>query len=476
MIYALLVLAGLVVGGLVGWFVALSTSAKRSQVNLENAQQRANAAESKSSALEGTLAELRRQNESAAGDFDILRSNLLNEQSTRVQAETRLTETMQRLEEEKKLLEEARTKLTDAFKAVAGDTLSTSTSEFLKLAKETFDKILTEAKGDLGKRQEAINGLVKPLSDSLGKFDEHLRLMENARLESYKGLTEQVKALSTSQQQLQKETGNLVTALRKPEVRGRWGEMTLRRVVELAGMSEHCDFCEQVSTNTEEGRVRPDLVIYLPSDREIVVDSKVPLDAYLDANSSDNEEARKSALNRHAKHIRDHMNGLADKKYWTQFTKSPDFVVMFIPGDSFFGAAVDVDPTLIEDALQRHIVIATPATLIALIRAVAYGWRQELITKNAQEISDLGKQLYERMRILAEHISDVGGGLERANSAYNKAASSLESRVLPAARRFKDLGAATGEEITFLQNIQGNPRQINSQELTKPLPEDKPGQ
>ncbi len=467
MIYVLSALAGLIVGGCIAWLLASARVTKKSAARLDESERRASTAEGKSSAFEGMVEELRQQSKRAAEDFDKLRASLATEQSARVTAETQLTETIKRLGEEKQLLEEAKSKLIDTFKAVAGDTLNSTTTEFLKLAKETFDKVLAEAKGDLGIRQEAINGLVKPLSDSLKQFDEHVRAIEKTRQEGYTGLTEQVKALSATQQQLQKETGNLVTALRKPEVRGRWGEITLRRVVELAGMSDHCDFCEQVSADAEEGKVRPDLIVYLPADRQIVIDSKCPLDAYLDANSAVSEEKRKEAMDRHAKHVRVHMNGLADKQYWAQFSKAPEFVVMFIPGDSFFGAAVDADHALIEDALQRHVLLATPTTLIALIRTVAYGWRQEQIARNAQEISELGKQLYDRMKILAQHIADVGKGLDKANTAYNGAASSLESRVLPSARRFKDLGAASGEEIPLLQQVQVTPRSLTTPELIR---------
>ena len=447
MIYALLILAGLVVGGGIGWLIASLLNAK------------------KGTALGAVVAELRRQTGSAANDFETLRVKLSDEQAARVKAETQLAETNKLLAEEKKLLEEAKSKLTDAFKAIAGDALTSSTTEFLKLAKETFDKVLTEAKGDLGTRQEAIKGLVKPLSESLTKFDEHLRVVEKARQESYTGLTEQVKTLSSANQQLQKETGNLVTALRRPEVRGRWGEMTLRRVVELAGLSAHCDFCEQVSMDTEEGRMRPDLIVNLPTGRQIIVDSKVPLDAYLDANAADSEEKRREALERHAKHIRNHINGLADKRYWAQFPEAPDFVVMFIPGESFFDSAVNIDPALIEDASLKNVMLTTPITLIALMKTVAYGWRQEQMAQNTREISELGRELYDRMRKLAQYISDIGKELDRTTTAYNRAASSLETRVLPQARRFKDLGAATGEEIPALQSVQGTPRLITSPEL-----------
>ena len=460
MIYALCVVAGLVVGGILAWLISANRVRKELSIKLEESERRANTAEGRASTLDGTVAELRSESQKAATDFETLRSKLETEHGARVRAETQLSETVQRRAEEKKLLDEAKSKLTDTFKAVAGDTLDNSTTAFLKLAKETFEKVLTEARGDLGKRQEAIDGLVKPLSESLQKFDEHIRGLEKSRQEAYTSIEGYLKTLTISHEQLQKETANLVTALRSPQVRGRWGELTLKRVVELAGMSDHCDFTEQVTVASEMGRLRPDLIVHLPGEREIVVDSKVALDAFLDAVASTSEEQRNNALGRHAAQIRTHMSALAGKAYWEQFPKAPEFVVMFIPGESFFAAAADADRRLIEDALDKRVVLATPATLIALIRAVAYGWRQEQIAKNAQEISDLGKQLYERMRILAEYMTDVGKGLEKANTAYNSAVGSMEARVLPAARRFKDLGAAPGAEIPLIQPIETTPRAL----------------
>ncbi|MBP6875766.1 MAG: DNA recombination protein RmuC [Candidatus Eisenbacteria bacterium] len=476
MIYALCVLAGLAIGAFVAWLLASARVSKSLTDKIEELTSRANMAESRTSGLEGAIGELRVQNQRASEDSQKLREQLAQENSARVRSETQLAETVLRLEEETKLLDDARAKFTDTFKALAGDTLNDSTTTFLKLAKETLEKVLTDAKGDLGQRQEAIQGMVKPLSESVTKFEEHVRAIEKDRQEAYSGLTEQVRGLSASQQQLQKETANLVTALRKPQVRGRWGEMTLRRVVELAGMSDHCDFAEQVTSNTEEGRLRPDLVVRLPAEREIVVDSKVPLEAYLEAVEAGSDEALRDAMKRHAVQVRNHMNALADKRYWAQFTRTPEFVVMFIPGESFFGAAVDADRSLIEDGLEKRVVVATPTTLIALLRAVAYGWRQEQVARNAQEISELGRQLYERMRILAEHIGDIGKGLEKANAAYNSAVGSMEARVLPAARRFKDLGAAPGAEIPLVEPVDIAPRTLIALEVAGGDSESDPGE
>ena len=366
-------------------------------------------------------------------------------------AEARRDETVKSLHEQKDLLAQARQELTEAFRALSGDALKSNNEAFLTLAKTSFERVQAEAKGDLAQRQQAITDLVKPLQESLTRYEGQLHQMERVRQSAYGGLDQHL-------QRLQQETGNLVKALRAPSVRGRWGEITLRRVAELSGMVAHCDLVEQPSVETEEGRSRPDMVVQLPAGRQIVVDAKAVLSAYLEANDTQDEAQRIDRLRRHAAQVRSRMDELSTKAYWNQFPQAPEFVVLFLPGEHFLGAALEQDPALIEEGFARRVILATPTTLIALLHAVAYGWRQEQLSEHAQQAGLLGKELYDRMAVLVEHLDDVGQALARSVQAYNKAVGSIEARILPAARKFKELGIASDKDVAQLEPIESVPR------------------
>jgi DNA recombination protein RmuC len=359
------------------------------------------------------------------------------------------------------LVTQASEELRNAFKAMASDALKSNNLSFLVLAKESLERFQSEARGDLESRQKAVAEMVGPVRESLNKVDEKIQQLEVARGDAYGELRAQVQSLITTQKELQSETGNLVRALRTPNVRGRWGEIQLRRVVEIAGMLSYCDFTEQESVTTETGRLRPDLVVKLPGGKHVVVDAKTPLQAFLDAFETNDEEARRACLANHARQVRDHMNTLSGKKYWEQFEATPEFVVMFLPGETFFSAALEQDSGLIEHGVLNRVIPASPTTLIALLKAINYGWNQEKLARNAQQISALGKELHERLRLLAGHIAAVGTGLDRAVECYNKAVGSLESRVLVSARKFAELGASVAEDIPELAPIETTSRALS---------------
>ncbi|MGB8521407.1 MAG: DNA recombination protein RmuC [Candidatus Acidiferrales bacterium] len=402
-------------------------------------------------------------------DISSLRDRLKTEGEMRIAAETHLQEAKTSFEEQRRLLDDARQKLSETFSALSADALSRNNDAFLSLAKGSFETIEARATGDLETRQKAIEGLVNPLKETLGRYEKQISEMENARQNAYGSLHEQVENLITTNHDLQKETGNLVTALRSPQVRGRWGEMTLRRVAELAGMSSHCDFNEQETLENEAARQRPDMIVNLPGSRRIVVDAKVPLQAFLDASSASTEQEKKAHTLRHSQIVRTHLNQLAAKNYWDQFEQAPEIVILFLPGESFLSPALQQDPRLLEDGVEKHVMLATPSTLIALLTSIAYGWRQDSAAKNAQAIGELGKQIYDRIRTFASHYASVGSALHKAVDSYNKATGSLENRVLPSARKFRELGATTGDEIIEVDPIDELPRALNALELISNL-------
>jgi DNA recombination protein RmuC len=415
---------GLVLGGIAAW---LAAEAKNKGILAELRTQ--------IGALQTTL-------ESRERDLGALQQELRKEGEERAKAQAQL-----------KALQDAEQNLANAFDALADKALKSNNQAFLELAKSTFETIQAQGKGDLETRQKAIDGVVGPLKESLGRYEYQIQEIEKSRQIAYGSLGKQLS-------DLQGVTQSLDVALRTPQGRGSWGELTLHRVAELAGMSAHCVITEQETLKGEAGRQRPDMIVNLPGGRRIAIDSKAPTQAYREAVSASTDEERNAHLARHSQHVRSHMNQLSARNYWEQLDEGTDFVVLFLPGESFFGAALEQDKTLIEDAMEKGVVLASPITLIALLRAVAYGWRQEQATKNAQEISALGKELYDRIGKFVEHFEAVGAGLKKAVETYNQAAGSLERRVMVSARKFPELGAASGEEMPEVEPIDETPRSL----------------
>ena len=356
------------------------------------------------------------------------------------------------------LLEEAKVNLQDSFKALSSEALSKNNESFLNLAKATLEKYQEGAKGDLEKRQQAINKTVEPVGEALKLFNDRVSKIEERRTETDAGLREKLKQLAESQLQLSRTTSSLVQALRAPQVRGQWGELQLRRTVEMAGMINYCDFEEQSAVETEEGqRQRPDMLIRLPNERRVIVDSKVPLAAYLDALESDDPDVQTQRMQTHARHLREHIKSLSAKSYWTQFEDTPEFVVLFIPNEAIFSAALEQDPSLIELGVSNKVILATPTTLIALLKAIAYGWQQDAIAREAKEISALGKELYERIGVIAGYLSKLGKNLGQTVDQYNKTVSSVETRLLSTARKFQALDSVSADEGAEVKAIEKKP-------------------
>jgi len=448
--YVLIAVISVVIGAGAAALLARRKVRTLEQQRVEESQRRV-AAEERSSRvpeLESQIAALQAETSAAKAEISSL--------------STKLAEQEKASKEKLALLDEARQRLSDAFKALSAEALKINSTQFLELAKTNLDKYQEGAKSELEKRQKAIDELVKPLKESLTKVDDKMGKIEKERSAGFATLTEQIKSLASSEDRLKKETANLVTALRRPTVRGRWGEIQLKRVVEIAGMVEYCDFTTQESAATGAGRIRPDMIVRLPSDRMVVVDAKTPLEGYLQSLEAPDETVRAEKLKQHARAVHTHIQNLSAKAYWDQFAQAPEFVVLFLPGEMFFSAALEQEPRLIEMGVEQKVIVSTPTTLIALLRAVSYGWQQQRVAENAQAISDLGRELYERIRILVGYFDDIGKNLDRAADAYNKAVGSMETRVLVTARKFKELGAATGPDLDVPRTVESRARTLQT--------------
>ncbi|PAW85366.1 MAG: DNA recombination protein RmuC [Opitutia bacterium Tous-C10FEB] len=424
MVTALLCLA---FGGALGWFIAQARAAATNE-------------RARLLTLDLEAARLR------LTDLETKKSKIENELSAERAAAT----------EKIGALTDAHERLTNSFKALSADALRSNNQSFLELARETFGKLHQQSADDLGKRQQAIDSLVKPLKESLEKVDAKIGEIEKARAGAYSELSTQLKSLGSAQISLQAEAAKLTTALRSTTTAGTWGELQLRRVVELSGMSSYCDFTEQQTS----GGFRPDLIVRLPGGQQVVIDAKAPNDAYREAVNSSDDQVRSAKLAEHAAKVRGHIDALGAKDYWAQFQPSPEFVVLFLPGDQFLAGALQGDPNLIDRAISKKVLLATPATLIALLKAAAYGWRQEAVSKNADEIADLGRQLYDRIKGFAEHLEKVGRSLETASKSYNSAVGAYEGTLLPGSRKFLELGAKGVKEIIEPSLIETTPREI----------------
>lgn len=380
----------------------------------------------------------------------------------RARSQRTITELETTLKMERQSAKEKLAEVEKIFTALSSQALQDNSKAFLQLAQETLKRFHVQAKGELDQKEKAVEHLVNPIREALEKTEQQIRRMENERREAYGALHKHLESLNQTQRMLHGETRNLVQALRRPEVRGRWGEMTLKRLAELAGMVEYCDFFEQPQVVGDEGRLRPDMIVRMPNGREVVVDAKTPLDAYLSAVEAPDDETRKKYLEQHARNVRTRIRELAAKAYWVQFKRAPDFVVLFIPGEQFLGAALDIDHDMLEDALRQRVILTTPTSFVALLRAVAYGWRQEALTANAEQIREIGEDLYNRLTTFSEHLSRLGRSLDSAVTQYNRSVGSFQAKVLPGARKFSELGVSEAKPVEEPEQIEKGLRELES--------------
>jgi len=455
-------IAGFVIGTAVTWI--LMASQLRAQAKIDAEKVRSSQARQK---------EVSEKVESLQSELKDLKASEAALLKTQAELKVRMEEERKAAAEKQALLDKAEARFVDTFKALSADALKSTQDQFLVLANNHLKAQQQEAKNDLLKRQTAVEQMVKPLSETLEKVKQQIVESEKTREGNHAALKQQILHITESNKGLQDATQKLVKALRQPHGRGQWGEMQLRRVVEMAGMQEHCDFETQTTTTTDEGkRLRPDLIVKLPGGQQIVVDSKAPMDAYLDAIETDDDTVRDAALARHAAQVRTHIQQLGSKNYQQQFESTPEFVVLFLPSEAFFSAALSQDSSLIEKGVNQGVILATPTTLIALLRAVAFGWRQEALTQNAREISEIGQELYSRLGSFAGHVQKLGRSLKTAVADYNKTVGSFESRIVSGARKFELLGAAPDSaSIPESEGIESIPRELRSSLV---VPEEEP--
>lgn len=412
--------------------------------------------------LENENKELRSQNSELKSELTQQQSKIIGLTEARSKLETEIEQTKKHFNEQLTFVESAKEKLLENFKSLSLDSLNQNSSSFLNLAKSSFDALSQTNLKELDHRRTEIKETVNPIYETLAKFETKIGELERNRIESFTNLFSHFNFLKESQEKLRSETANLVKALRTPHVRGRWGELQLKRVVEIAGMLEHCDFVQQESVDTEEGKLRPDMTVRLPGKKSIIVDSKAVLHAYLEAAQTEDETLKKELLLQHANHIRTRITELSRKSYWEQFEESPEFVVLFLPGESFFSSALEVSPLLIEEGVTEKVILATPTTLIALLKAVSYGWKQAALTENATHISQLGKELYKRLLDMRGHFEKLGNQLSSSVDSYNKTVASYETRVLVSARRFKDLKSIDGnDDMDVIEPIEKTTRPLS---------------